>query len=61
MTTPALAAQVFGGLQRPLALGGMACAALLATPLLPALRMPVAVPMATVVTLLTVWMGAWLI
>lgn len=53
-----------GGLPRPLALGGLACAALLATPLLPALRLPVAVPMAVVVTLLTVWMlacGAWLL
>lgn len=53
-----------GSLPRPLALGGLACAALLVTPLLPALRLPVAVPMAVVVTLLTVWMlacGAWLL
>lgn len=53
-----------GGLPRPLALLGLASAALLATVMLPALNLPGAVPMALVVTLLTVWMlacGSWLL
>lgn len=53
-----------GGLPRPLSLLGLLSAALLATVMLPALNLPGAVPMAVVVTLLTVWMlacGTWLL
>ena len=53
-----------GSLPRTLSILGLLSAALLAAVLLPALRVPLHVPMAAVVTLLTVWMsacGAWLL
>lgn len=62
--TLAVGALRHGGLPRPLSLLGLLCAVLLATPQLPALRVPVAMPMAAVVSMLTVWMlacGAWLL
>jgi Domain of unknown function (DUF4386) len=62
--TLCLGALRHGGMPRSLAALGLLSSALLAAVLLPALRVPLQVPMAAVVTLLTLWMlacGSWLL